>query len=188
MLPFVALGDLPDEGKSSPHEGVDVRRENPLTDEGACPAEWHGESKFIVQQDGAAGLLEEGMVVFEGGESACDHAVAEEEGRLKVFDEAFVILGQAQMPSLPAHGVSIDDEARGASADRAHVEFALDDGEAGREQEAALDGGVDGGFVLQGEEAGHGFSLRYESWMQGRTTLVLVAVLKRETFGNSRNP
>ena len=119
-------------------------------------AEGHGEAKLVGEADGVRVELFKGVVVLEGAETAGDHAVAEEMGRVEGFDDALVRLRQPELPPVPEDGIAGSHESGDSAAYRTHAKLLLNDGEAGREQEAALDGGVNDDFVAKGEAVRHG--------------------------------
>ncbi len=134
-------------------------------------AEGHGEAELVGEARVAAAEVFKGVIVLEGAEAAGEHAVAEEAGRVIGLDEAFVELGQAELPALPADAVAggdqaFSDEACGAGAagagDGAHAELVLHDGEVGGEQETALDGGMDDDGFGDLEGMGHAFALVFD--------------------------
>lgn len=105
--------------------------------------------------------------MFEAGEAACDHAVPKEERWLEWFNEAFVKMGQTELPSFPSYGVVFCDETGCSSADRAHSQVEFDDFQAGGKQEATLDWCVYDDLVSECEGARHGFFVS-EAILDGR--------------------
>ena len=138
--PAIVLGELLDASEAPPHETADVRHQDAAAHERARPAKGHGEANFIAQLNDAAAVVDEVVIVRKGGKVACNHAVAEEDGRMKVFNQALVHLRQSELPALPADGVSIGDMARCAALRGLHPEHLLYEFDACGEQEEALDG------------------------------------------------
>jgi len=129
-------------------------------------AEGQGEAYFVAEfGDGGAGCgveeFGEMVVVLEEGKAAALLGVLEESfrgdvvmadsaemfvGRDECGDEGVVFGGEAELPAAPDDAAVGDDVAGDEAAVRArrgHAEGLLDEGEAGRELEEALDGCVD---------------------------------------------
>ena len=89
------------------------------------------------------------MIVLEVGEEASGHGVLEEGWALVAGDDGLVPGGQSELPSAPEDVVVLVDETSGLAGYGSHLQRLLDDGDAGREEEAAVEGCVDVDGFLQ---------------------------------------
>ncbi len=154
VAPLLGLGDAFEQAEATLHQGADVGHHDEPADERTEPTEGEREAKFVGEEDGAVSLYVEGVVVLKGFEAARDHGVLKEGVRVEAADEAVVELREAELPALPEDLIAADDEAGGAAGDGVHAELFFHDGDAGGEEETAVERGLDDGLIAEREHSG----------------------------------
>src|SRR5579862_9363907 len=108
-----------------------MRLQNPPPQLFPNPSPAHRESQLVAHQHASILPRFEAVVVFETREAARNHTVAKERMRSEILDQAFVNLGQSQLPALPANRIAALHEPRSASPHGMHLQLAFDDLHAG---------------------------------------------------------